>query len=124
MIFKNLLLVDNKLFLHKFTITHKNNKISVNTTTKFTSLTKIPIYNKYTGLYYDTILFPLEMIIYEYNIFHPYIIHSTYNIKTENDFDFFYNLENFIFTNYKLKFYNFNNLIYEKKKFTILLNQI
>jgi len=124
MIFKNLLLVDNKLFLHKFTITHKNNKISVNTTTKFTSLTKIPIYNKYTGLYYDTILFPLEMIIYEYNIFHPYIIHSTYNIKTENDFDFFYNLENFIFTNYKLKFYNFNNLIYKKKKFTILLNQI
>jgi hypothetical protein len=115
MIFKNLLFVDNKLISHKFIIQQYNNKIIINTTSQFKEIVKIPVYNKYSGLHYEPIIFPFNLIIYDNKIFNPYIILSTHSLNIINDFDFFYKLEIFINMHYKLEFYNFNDFIIPNK---------
>lgn len=119
MIFKNVILVDNKLILNIFIITYKNNKIIINSSNNNNNI-KIPIYNKYNSIYYEKVLFPLEMIIYNNKVFSPYIILSSLNLKINNSIDFFYNLEKCIYNNYNLEFMNISDIL--NNNFNIFCN--
>ena len=133
MILNNLIYIDNKLINHKFIIQLNNDNIIINTTIQFNELIKIPIYNIYNGIVYEPILFPLKMFIFNNKVFNPYIILSTYNLKTNNDIDFFNKLNCFINDNYNLQFYSFDKLINDNnnnlfsiinKYYTLELNKL
>jgi hypothetical protein len=105
MINKYLLLIDNKLSIIKLQILKYDDKIIINNINKnkLNSIIKIPIYNKYQGINYVPILFPLELKIINDKIYSPYIIYSSYNIITDNDIDFFNKLNKDLIDNYKLE---------------------
>jgi hypothetical protein len=85
MIEKINILIDNKLILNRFIINHENNKIIINNM-DMNNIIKVPIYNKYNGLDYYPLIFPLELPIYNNMIFNPYIIFSSLNLESEFDF--------------------------------------
>ena len=76
MLFNAYILINNKLILEKIIIQKKVNRFIINLTTKYNTIIKIPVYNIYTGIYYEPIQFPLEIIIYNNYIFNPYVILS------------------------------------------------
>ena len=119
MIQKSLILYENKLVINKFLINRINDKIVIKSL-DYNNF-KVPIYNKYNGLDYYPIYFPLELPIIKDIIFNPYIILSSYNINQYNDIDFFYKLKQSL-TNYKLKFYNFNTFIDDHYTFIKILD--
>ena len=90
MIFNNLILIDNKIVNHKFFSEIIDNKLIINSLIKYNELIKIPFYNKYNGLFFEPIIFPVEMIISNKKVFSPYIILSSYNLK---DIDIHSNLK-------------------------------
>ena len=125
MIFKTLILLNNKLISTKFSINKLDNKLIINIIQNNTindNIIKIPIYNKYNGLYYESIIFPITMIINKNYVFNPYLILTLINIKKNNELDYLYNLELFIYNNYNLKFYNIYNLLYQKSIFLHIIN--
>ena len=87
--------MDGKLILNKFSINIHENQIIINSLDNKNGIIKIPIYNKYNGIDYFPICFPLKMIIINDIVFNPYIILSTYNFNIDNNIDFFYNI-NFV----------------------------
>ena len=111
MIYKSIILYDEKLVLNKFSIIRKNNKIIISSLNIKEDIIKVPIYNKYNGIDYISICFPLEYLIIDNNIFNPYIILSSYNLKINNELDFFLNLNELIINDFKLNILNFNDLL-------------
>ena len=99
MISKLYINIDDKLILYKFSINKLENKIIISCNKE---LIKIPIYNSYNGLDYMTINTPLELIIYNENIFNPYVIISSSNLYINNEINFFNNLELILKNKYNL----------------------
>ena len=118
MIHKSIILHDTKLINNKFSIIKKDNKIIIKSLDIKEDIIKIPIYNKYNGIDYIPICFPLEYIIIEDRFFNPYIILASYNIQN-NDIDFFSNIDQYIINNFKLKPITFDNLL-EDNKFNLI----
>jgi hypothetical protein len=116
MIQKSIILYEKKLVINKFLINKFDNKIIVKSL-DYTDF-KIPIYNKYNGIDYYPIYFPLELHIIDNYVFNPYIILSSYNINIDNDIDFFYQLKQ----NLK-NFYNYNYLIENPYIFVKIMNE-
>jgi len=114
MLYKNIILYDGKLIYNKFSINKKDNKIIIKSLGIKDNIIKLPIYNKYHGIDYYPVCFPLEYIILDNNVFNPYIILSSYSFQN-NDIDFFYNLNKIININYKLDIINFNSLLDNSK---------
>ena len=111
MIERLLILVDNKLITNKFTINRKNNKIIISLLENINNNVMIPVYNKFNGIDYIPVKFPLELIIInDMELFNPYIILSSYNINMV-DIDFFYNISIIIKSKYNMKFINFSDFI-------------
>ena len=112
MIEKITLLINNKLCINIITLTLKNNMITINLLNNdLLNIIKIPVYNKYNGIDYITINFPLELHIIDNNIFNPYNILYSYNLNIDNDLDFFYNINKIIKVKYKLNILTFDDLL-------------
>ena len=115
MIHKTIILYEDKLVYNKFSINKKDNKIIIKSVDIKESIIKVPIYNKYNGIDYFPICFPIEYIIVNNSIFNPYLILSLYNTQNNNDIDFFNSINNYIIDEFKLEFINFNNLLVNPK---------
>ena len=112
MIYKFIIIHDNKFIFNKFSINKIENYIEIkNLELNLNNLIKIPIYNKYNGINYIPITFPLKLYIINDNIFNPYIILSSYNLDIINDIDFFHKLKIIIQNKYNYKLLDFNNLL-------------
>ena len=114
MLFDGYILINNKLILEKIIIQKKLDRFIINISTKYSNIIKIPIYNIYTGIYYEPIQFPLEIIIYNNYIFNPYVMLILNISKKNNELDFFTILENKIKENYNFTFYNITRLLNNK----------
>ena len=113
MIEKLFILLENKLILNKFYISKRDNIIRIEHINNL-QLIKVPIYNKYTGLDYIMISFPLDLIVIDKNVFNPYIILSSYNHNNENDIDFFYQINKILKSTFSLSFYSFDYFLENK----------
>ena len=122
MLFNSYVLINNKLILESIIIRQYLNKFIINITTNYTSIIKIPVYNIYTGIHYEPIQFPLELIIYNNYVFNPYIILSSNISKKNNELDFFYILEKNIKKLYNFSFYSINQLLNKKNILYNILN--
>jgi hypothetical protein len=111
MIIKLLILYENKLINNKFLLQKTNNKIIIKSVDCNDDTIKVIVYNIYNGINYVPINFPLEMPIYEDKVFNPYIIYSSFNLKNDNDLDFFYLIEKKLIEKYNLSLFNFFELI-------------
>ena len=110
MIHKIHICIDDKLILNKFSINIHENQIIINSLDNKNGIIKIAIYNKYNGIDYFPICFPLKMIIINDSVFNPYIILSTYNFNIDNNIDFFYNINKILNVNFNLKLMKFNEI--------------
>ena len=115
MIHKSIILYDEKLIYNKFSIIKKDNKIIINSLNIKEDIIKVPVYNKYNGIDYISICFPLEYFIIDNYIFNPYLILSSYNLKINNDLDFFINLNQAINNEYQLIILKFDDLLNNPK---------
>jgi hypothetical protein len=111
MIHKSIILYDEKLIHNKFSIIKKDNKVIIRSLNIKEDIIKVPIYNKYNGIDYISICFPLEYIIIDNYIFNPYLILSSYSLKINNDLDFFINLNQTIYNEYQLNLLKFDDVI-------------
>ena len=102
---------DGKLLLHTFIIHVTVDNVIINILTPKLNTVKIPIYNKYTGITYVPICFPIKMPIIDNKIFNPYLPLSSFNFEFENTIDFFNNLKTYIKDEYKLDFLSFDEII-------------
>ena len=88
MIHKIHICIDDKLILNKFSINIHENQIIINSLDNKNGIIKIAIYNKYNGIDYFPICFPLKMIIINDSVFNPYNHHlyqGIYMLLTFND---------------------------------------
>jgi len=122
MIYKLLILHENKLILNKFIIKKTNNIINLISVDIKTNIIRVPIYNKYHGINYVPLIFPLELIVINNMIFSPYIIYSSLNLNINNNLDFFYNIKKIIKEKYNYEFYEFSVLLTKKKLFFDIIN--
>lgn len=113
MIHKNIILHDEKLVYNKFSINRKNNKIIIKSLDLEENIIKVPVYNKYNGIDYIPVCFPIEYIIIDNYVFNPYLILSSYNLQFNNNIDFFNKINQFIINEFKFKIITFNNLLEE-----------
>jgi hypothetical protein len=110
MIIKLFICVEKKIILSKFLLKKTDEFIILEIVDNNCSIINILNYNQFNGINYVPISFPLKMFIIDNYIFNPYIILSSYNIKKNNDLDFFYSLETLINSNFNLTFINFYDL--------------
>lgn len=110
MIIKLHIWFENKIILNKFKINICNNAIIIESIDNKKSIIKIIVYNKYNGINYIPVCFPLKMYIIDNLVFNPYIILSSYNLSSDNSIDFFYNIEKILNTKYNLKYIHFDDL--------------
>lgn len=122
MLLKLFILYENRIINNKFLLEYNKNKIIIKLANLLEGPIKILVYNNYNGITYIPICFPLELIIYNNRVFNPYIILSSYNLKINNELDFFNQLEYIINQKYNLTFFNFNDLLEDKNN--ILINII
>lgn len=120
------IIYDDKLINNKFSININNNYIIINPLNITDNIIKIPIYNKYNGLDYVSISFPLELPIINNYVFNPYIILSSYNFNDlpfDEPFDFFSNLSKTIKTNFNYDFLSFDDILNNKIDFISFINE-
>ena len=110
MIIKLHIWFENKIILNKFKLNICNNAIIIESIDNKKSIIKIIVYNKYNGIDYIPLCFPLKMYIIDNLVFNPYIILSSYNLSSDNSIDFFYNIEKILNTKYNLKYIHFDDL--------------
>ena len=110
MIIKLHIWFENKIILNKFKLNICNNAIIIESIDNKKSIIKIIVYNKYNGIDYIPVCFPLKMYIIDNLVFNPYIILSSYNLSSDNSIDFFYNIEKILNTKYNLKYIHFDDL--------------
>lgn len=122
MIIKLIILYENKLINNKFSLQKINDKIIIKSLDCNDDIIKVIIYNTYNGINYIPINFPLEMPIYKDKVFNPYIIYSSFNLKNDNDLDFFYLIEKKLTEKYNLTLFNFFELI-ENNLFIKIFNE-
>ena len=79
-------------FDESFKTTLEKQSFSSNETTTINNIIKIPVLNRYNSLNYYPVTFPLKCNIINGKIFSEYIILYSFNIKIDNNIDFFYNL--------------------------------
>ena len=123
MLIKLLILTNDKLVLNKFTINKFNNLIVIKSVECSDLIIKVPIYNKINGIDYYPLTFPLELPIYDNNIFNPYIILSSYNLNFKNNIDFFTQVCQTIKTNFELTFYSFEFIVDNPVLFGQIINE-
>ncbi len=111
MIYKFLVMSDNKLVLNKFSICLLENKIVIKSMDISNDIIKIPVYNKYNGINYFPVVFPLEMHVIDKMVFSPYIILSTFNLNFDNEIDFFSQITKIIKSDFNLKIIDFELLL-------------
>jgi hypothetical protein len=111
MIIKTLCLIDNKLILNKFLLCQSDKFLTIKSIDHVGLLIKIPIYNKYNGIDYYPITFPLSMPIYKKQVFNPFIILSSFNFNYDNDIDFFYKINKILENKFELNFMKFDDLL-------------
>jgi hypothetical protein len=124
MIIKLHIWFENKIILNKFKLNICNNAIIIDSIDNKKSIIKIIVYNKYNGINYIPVCFPLKMYIIDNLVFNPYIILSSYNLSNDNSIDFFYNIEKILNTKYKLKYIHFDDLSKNSTDKLCLINLI
>jgi hypothetical protein len=134
MIQKILVNINNKLIYCKFSIIINSNNLCIDCidVSIENQVIKIPIYNKYNGIDYYPIIFPINlpiinnqiispfMILYSYNIYGSDLTNSTDKINTDN-LDFFNQIQNLISKD-NLSFYNFQNIISQNDSYILFKN--
>lgn len=124
MIHNFLILLDNKLIYSKFKIDIIDNFLWIKNIEPFeNNLVKIPIYNKYNGIDYYPVIFPMKMPIINNQIFNPYTILSSFNFSNDNEIDFFYPIKNYTQSN-GLEFMSFSQILSSPTFFINLYAQI
>lgn len=119
-----LILLDGKLIYSKFRLELDDKNIWIHNIDSFDyNLVKIPIYNKYNGINYIPINFPIQLPIINNQVFNPYIILSSYNFSNDNDIDFFYNIKQFVLSN-GLEFISFNQILSSNNLFLNIYLQL
>lgn len=107
MIFKNFILSDNKLVLYTFTLCKRNNQIIIDYYKKNNAsennILKVSIYNKYSGLLYEPVCFPLIMNIYDDSVISNYFILSSLSMNIDNELNFFYSIKKCLQEKYSLQ---------------------
>lgn len=114
MIQKLHILFENKIIMNKFSIKLENNNITIDSIELKNKLLQVPIYNKFNGIDYFTISFPLYLPIIKNTYFNPYIVLSSHNLLIDNDIDFFYKINNVISNNFNLKLLTFKDILDDK----------
>jgi hypothetical protein len=109
MLFKNLLLVDNKLVMHTFVIQKNNNEFIIDLTNLFKENIKVPIYNKYSGIIYEPIIFPFKIQLHNNIGLCIYNVFFLFSMNIQNDLNFFYNLEQTIQKGYNINIFKYTN---------------
>ena len=122
MIYKNIVLYEGKFVYNKFFINKKDNKKIIKSLNIKDNIIKIIVHNKYNGIDYVPICFPIEYIIIDNFVFNPYLILTSYNLQINNDIDFFYNINQLIINEYKLQIITFNSLLDNQNLIKILNN--
>lgn len=122
MIQKLHVLFDNKLVLNKFLIKLDQGFLTINSLDITNNIIQVPVYNKFNGLDYVPISFPLEIPVIKNNVFNPHVLISSYNLLVENDIDFFYQLEKLSGTHLKLNWIKFESLLDDKINFAKIIN--
>ena len=74
MIQKLHVLFENKLVLNKFLIKVQNNNLIIESLDLKNNIIQVPVYNKYNGLDYFSINFPLKLPIIKNSVFNYYLI--------------------------------------------------
>ncbi len=110
MIKKFMVLIDGKLTQSKFSIELSTKDIIITSIDYKKSIIKVPIYNKFNGIDYYPIVFPLVCPIINNYYFNPYCLLSSYSLQNDNEIDFFYNLDKVI----NIKPLNFKQLLDDK----------
>ncbi len=122
MIQKLHVLFDNKLILNKFLIKVQNNNLIIESVDLKNNIIQVPIYNKYNGLDYFPVSFPLKFPIIKNYVFNYYLILSTYNLSIDNELDFFNQIEKTILQNYKLGWLKFDQILDDKFNLSKIIN--
>jgi len=122
MIQKLSILFENKIIINKFSIKLHNNNIIIDSIEMNNKILQVPIYNKYNGIDYFTVNFPLILPIIKNTCFNPYLILSSYNLKIDNEIDFFYKINQIINEKYNIKLLSFEDILDEKYNFPKIIN--
>ncbi len=122
MIQKLHVLFDNKLVLNKFLIKLDQGFLTINSLDITNNIIQVPVYNKFNGLDYVPISFPLKIPVIKNNVFNPHVLISSYNLLVENDIDFFYQLEKLSSAHLKLNWIKFESLFDDKINFGKIIN--
>jgi hypothetical protein len=101
---------NNYIIIDSLSLKEKDNVSSNDSIDNKNTIIKIIVYNKYNGIDYIPLCFPLKMHIIDNLVFNPYIILSSYNLTSDNNIDFFYNIEKILHTKYNLKYIHFDDL--------------
>jgi hypothetical protein len=109
MIYSFYIIHENKLISSNFVISKQDNNITIKPYLDKTII-KVPIYNKYCGLLYYPIYFPLVLPLFNNIVFNPYIILSSSNLNIDNEIDFFYSLFKIIKNKFNHNYYVFDDL--------------
>lgn len=122
MIQKLHVLFENKLVLNKFLIKVQNNNLIIESLDLKNNIIQVPVYNKYNGLDYFSINFPLKLPIIKNSVFNYYLILSTYNLSCDNDIDFFHQIEQISLQKLKINWIKFDQLIDDKFNLPKIIN--
>jgi hypothetical protein len=116
MIIKMHICIDEKNIMSKFSLDQYDNKLIISSIDYKNKIIKVPVYNSFNGVDYISICFPLTMIIINKKVLNPFIILASYNLKNNNDIDFFKCLEDFIIEKYNYSFICFDEILSEQYK--------
>lgn len=111
MIKKLTIINDDKLMIYKFSIIKNNDNIIIKPINNDNKIIKVPILNKYNCLDYYPVTFPLECSIINNKIFTEYLILYSFNMKIDNNIDFFYNLFKYIKDTFDIDVIYYNEII-------------
>jgi len=122
MIQKLSILFENKIITNNFSIKLQKNNIIINSVEINNKILQVPVYNKYNGIDYFTINFPLYLPVIKNTCFNPYIILSSYNLQIDNEFDFFYQIAKIINEKFNIKLLFFQDILNDKFNFSKIIN--
>jgi len=122
MIQKLSILFENKIITNRFSIKLHHNNIIVDSIEINNKILQVPIYNKYNGIDYFTVNFPLILPVIKNTCFNPYLILSSYNLQMENEIDFFYQIIQVINEKFNIKALCFKDILNDKFNFPKIIN--
>ena len=122
MIQKLSILFENKIITNRFSIKLHHNNIIVDSIEINNKILQVPVYNKYNGIDYFTVNFPLILPVIKNTCFNPYLILSSYNLQMENEIDFFYQIMQVINEKFNIKALCFKDILNDKFNFPKIIN--